>query len=245
MGGIGGGGGGVDIPQRNWSDEWQGIKKGFQGQENQYAAFRKKDPLLAALYPGAADYFNSPTSPLLTSLQNRALDPSALLTDLNKTVDQPDYLSGKVSASELSNVVDQPTLAKFAAMGNVGGNQAAIQNFLNRDQYVEGRQQQHLGMAQGVEGLNQAQNQFGLGVQSASNQDIAQRFQIPESVFQTGIAGYTGLTNPILQYLSDLNSSNQNAAAAQSIAGANASAGKTSGTLGAVGNIIGGVATAY
>ena len=203
------------------------------------------------------------------------------------TVDNPDYLSGKVSAQELSNVVDQPTLAKFASMGNVGGNQAALQNFLNRDQYVNARQQQHLGAAQGVEGLNQAdlnafrqygfgvegadqafnqfgagigdfggcqglnaqdlQNRFGIagGVQGLSNQDIAQRFSIPQSVFQTAVGGYSGLTNPILGWLSDLFSSNQNAAAAQSVAGANQKGGQTGGILSTIGSVAGAVATAY
>lgn len=280
---MGKGGGSVDIPQREPGMEWANIKKYFGGAENQYEqGLPKKDPLLKMLYGGAEDYYKSPTSPLLSELQSqglsqlqggqnpllknlneRAMAPDSLLTNLTNTVNQPDYLSGKVSAQELSNVVDQPTLAKFASMGNVGGNQAALQNFLNRDQYTQARQAQHLGEAGNVEQLRNQFNQFGLGVEGlntqdlanrfgiaqgvnqASQQDIAQRFSIPQSVFQTGIGGHTALTNPILGWLSDLFSSNQNAAAAQSVAGANQKSGQTSGILSTIGSVAMAAATAY
>jgi hypothetical protein len=62
---------------------------------------------------------------------------------------------------------------------------------------------------------------------------------------RAGVQSFTELNNPILGYLQDLFSSNQNAAAAQSIAGANKQSGAIGGGLGAAGSIIGGVATAY
>ena len=74
---MGKGGGSVDIPQRKAGPEWQDIKKFFGGQENQYEAFTQKDPLLSMLYPGAQDYFNSPTSPLLSELQKQGLVPAS------------------------------------------------------------------------------------------------------------------------------------------------------------------------
>jgi len=52
-----------------------------------------------------------------------------------------------------------------------------------------------------------------------------------------GVQSFSALTNPILAYMSDLFSSNQNAAAAQAIAGANKSSGALGGGLGALGSI--------
>jgi hypothetical protein len=56
---------------------------------------------------------------------------------------------------------------------------------------------------------------------------------------QAQVGDFATLLNPLLNYGSDLYSSNQNAAAAQSIAGANKSSGALGGGLGALGSIAG------
>lgn len=56
---------------------------------------------------------------------------------------------------------------------------------------------------------------------------------------QSEVGDYATLINPLLSYASDLNSSNQNAAAAASVAGANKGSGLIGGGLSAVGSIAG------
>jgi hypothetical protein len=113
---------------------------------------------------------------------------------------------------EQAHDVSVQTRAIYAAQGNPYGNQELGAELLNRDLYRQQRLQQAMSIAsQGLQNV--------LGTE------------------QTGVRSFSALTNPILAYLSDLFSSNQNAAAAQSIAGANKSSGALGGGLGALGSI--------
>jgi hypothetical protein len=58
---------------------------------------------------------------------------------------------------------------------------------------------------------------------------------------QTATKTYSDLFNPLLAYISDLFSSNQNAAAAENVAGSNKKGSTTGSTIGALGSIIGAV----
>jgi hypothetical protein len=89
---------------------------------------------------------------------------------------------------------------------------------LNRDQY---RQQR----------FAQALSQI-LGAESGTINPALQTEQTATGTFAT-------LLNPLLNYSSDLFSSNQNAAAAQSIAGSNKQSGAVGGGLSALGSIAG------
>lgn len=82
------------------------------------------------------------------------------------------------------------------------------------------------GLASGIQGLQGGALNQTLGVQNA----------------QTG--NYATLMNPLLSYASNLNESNQNAAGASSIAGANKSSGALGGGLSLLGSIAGGVGMA-
>jgi hypothetical protein len=107
---------------------------------------------------------------------------------------------------------------------------------MRRQRYNEALQQS-LATASGIEGLR--------------GQDIAQRTGLASAVQglrggalnqvlgteRAGVQSFSQLTNPILSYLSDLFSSNQNAAAAQSVAGANKSGGAMGGALSSIGSI--------
>lgn len=82
------------------------------------------------------------------------------------------------------------------------------------------------GLAQGVQGLQQGALNQALGAE------------------QGQVGSFATLMNPLYSYGSDLSSSNQNAAAAQSIAGGNKSSGLIGGGASALGAIAGGVGIA-
>lgn len=132
----------------------------------------------------------------------------------------PIIQSGGALTPELQRDADQSALGLSAGAGMANSNAGIAGALLNRDQF----RQQRLSTAIGQYGQLQGETL---------------------QPFQQGVEGFSKLTNPILAYLSDLNSSNQNAAAAQSIAGANQSAGKSSGILSTVGSVVGAAATAY
>jgi hypothetical protein len=227
----GGGGGGVDIPQRSFPEEWQGIKQGYKGQENQFKQFANKEPLLK----GASDISLAGMKDL-SSLTDPLRAKYAGLADTSY-LDEIIGSQGALTPEQDRNA-QQAALGLSAGAGMANSNAGVAGALLNRDQY----RRERLGEAFNERGQDISQR-LGLvsGIQGANTAAIA-----PALATEAGRTGaFSQVTNPILAYLSDLNSSNQNAAAAQSIAGANASAGKTSGTLGAVGSIVGGVATAY
>jgi hypothetical protein len=122
---------------------------------------------------------------------------------------------GQLSPEQIRDVT-QNTLGPYAARGNAVGEQAYAAQLLNRDQY---RQQRY---AQALSEFGQTQGQT-LGTERA------------------GVQSFTELNNPILGYLQDLFSSNQNALATQNIAGAN----KGSGALGTGLSLVGSAAAAY
>jgi hypothetical protein len=208
---MGGGGGSVDIPQRDFPTEWKDIKQGYKGQENQYLGFTQKDPLLKSAYV-TAEGLGGPLS----------MEGGTFSDALAQIM--PTIKSGGALNEEQQRAADQAALGLSSGAGMSNSNAGIAGALLNRDQFRQQRFNTALGQAQGIFGQARGEQ---LGTE------------------ETGVKSFSTLTNPILAYLSDLNSSNQNAAAASSIAGANASAGKTSGTLGAVGSVVGGVAAAY
>jgi len=135
----------------------------------------------------------------------------------------PTLQSQGALTSEQDRDVTQATRAGFAARGNVVGNQALGSELLNRDQYRQQRFTQALGQAGMLQGLQGGALQQALGVE------------------QGQVGTFATLMNPLLSYGSDLNSSNQNAAAAQAIAGGN----KNSGLLGGLLNAGASAAAAY
>lgn len=276
------GGGGPSIPQRNISQEWPQIKKLYGGQENQYLQFTQKDPLLAAAYPYALDQLSNvgqltqPLQDLLGQLPDTFAgyqkELGGLIPGLQDLISsqqsvysglQPILQSQGALTPEQNRDVTQATRARFAAQGNVMGNQAIGQELLDRDQYRQQRFGTALNQALGLSGSigNLSGQEAGIigqqagltGAQAGITTGLTQGIQGLQTgalgnvlnTESTGVGSFSKLTNPILAYMSDLFSSNQNAAAAQSIAGANKSAGGLSGGLGAIGSIVGGVATAY
>src|SRR4030095_5661743 len=113
------GGGAPEIPQRSFGEEWQGIKKGYKGQESQYLQFLNKDPFLQAAKPYALDQlksFGGVLNQLMPTLQSL----------------------GRLSPEQIRDVT-QSTLGPYAARQNATGQQAYAAQLLGRDQYRQSR----------------------------------------------------------------------------------------------------------
>lgn len=209
------GGGGVSIPQRNPSAEFNQIfKNAWPQQRKAYRGFFDTEPLLS----GARDY----------ALGN--LDKIGTLTDpLFKTFQalQPILESQGALTPEQTHAQDQQIYSNLASQGMATTSPATFEAALNRDQYRRQRFNEALTQAMGTAG----------GIQGLQSGMVSQLLG-PEAA---AVGAYSTLMNPILSYMSDLNSSNQNAAAAQSVAGGN----KSSGLIGGATSLLGSVASAY
>lgn len=110
---------------------------------------------------------------------------------------------------------------------------------------------QRLGLTQGMDALRNADinRRLGLttGIQGIRGTDLAQQLGLMQGIsgaitgpLQTSESTFNALMNPLMGFAGNVFDANQNAAAAQNIAGANKSAGTTSGILNAAGSILGG-----
>lgn len=204
------GGGGPDIPERNFSDEWPGIKQGYKGQINQYRQFAKKEPLLTGSTEAALTGLGD-----IENLQGPLRDALAYLAPIIK--------SGGALTPDQQREAEQSSLALSEGAGMANSNAGIADALLNRDRFKRERFREALGEASGSIS----------GIQGVTSSAIAPALATEEA--RTG--AFSKLTNPILAYMSDLFSSNQNAAAAESVAGANKSGGAAGGALSAVGSI--------
>jgi hypothetical protein len=154
-----------------------------------------------------------------------------------------------------------------SAQQAIGGlQQQDVQNRLGLGQGITQAQQARQGVygtdATTREGLVNAMDalrssdvnrRLGLttGIQGIRGTDIAQRMGLMQGItgaieqpLQFGLNTFNSLMNPLMGFAGNVFDSNQNAAAAQSIAGANKSSGLTSGILSSLGAVGGGVAIA-
>jgi len=111
--------------------------------------------------------------------------------------------------------------------GNIIGQQGQLSNLLSN---ILGQQAGVIGQQAGITGM-------GAGLTGEYQGLTAGAINPALQTEQTATGTFAQLLNPLLSYGSDLFSSNQNAAAAQSVAGANKSSGTLSGILGLVGSI--------
>lgn len=238
MGGMMGGGG-PSIPQRNLSSELGSILKYLpkfaQGEfklDQRYGQqFAKQDIGLQRQF--APQYLGLNLAELQKNIAGQPL-----LAELN-TQAQGDLAAGRGGAdltSAEANRIAGLTRAGFAARGNALGNQAMGAELLNREQYATQRQAQRRTFAEDVLKLNVGSlGSLGGVVQPGGGY----------AAMQAGLGAAGQVANPLLSYGQDLYSSNQNAAATQSIAGANKSAGTAGGIMSTVGSIAGAVGAAY
>lgn len=283
------GGGSVNIPQRNFTNELgQIFGQGWPQQYGNYTKFVGNEPLLSGANQfalgnlGNINQLIDPVQALLgqlpsqfgdyqkqlegyrgqipgyqANLQNLIGSQQAVYNEL-----QPILQSQGALTPEQDYDVRKATEAIFASQGNATGNQAAGAELLNRDQYRQSRfanaLSQALGLSGSISGLTGQEaglTQLGAGLtgqeagltgeQAGLTTGLAQGAQGLQSgqlsqllgTEQGQVGSYATLFNPLLSYASDLFSSNQNAAAAQSIAGANKSSGALGGGLSAIGTI--------
>jgi hypothetical protein len=153
---------------------------------------------------------------------------------------------GALTANEL-RATDQDTLGVYAERGLLNGNQSMGAQLLNRDAARRARIASEQQLATGVQGLNQAQNDFvGRGTQIFSNALPDQWAAILNRT--SGAGGNAGATpigqntrifDPFNAYAQDLFSSNQSAAATQAVAQAQAQANTRSSIATIAGGFIG------
>jgi hypothetical protein len=174
----------------------------------------------------------------------RAIQGSPLLAEANQQVLGRLQQKGQLTPQEAYQTT-QGTLGTFAGRNNVF-NQAQATAFLNRDALVRQRQNEALQQAQGLQATNLGTLQGIGGVAQPPNfAGYAQAPNLPaygapgaSYAPMTAALGATstalGTTAPIV---SEIFSSNQNAAANQAIGGANKTSGIAGGALSAVGSI--------
>ena len=143
---------------------------------------------------GVTPFLSSLRSQATSQLASGGVDP--LLAQETAQAQQGLGLGTQMSDQELRDVT-QRTLAGFAAGGNAQGNQALAQEFLNRDIYGRGRQQERQQYASGVEQQRQAAlgqaEQFGLGTQGALQGALGQAQQFGLSAQGMNQAAFQGL----------------------------------------------------
>ncbi len=210
------GGGAPSIPQINLTQSLGQIFGAFRKQEMPlFQQYFNKQPLLAgsrAMALGMQQQVPQLTSPLLGAASQWV---------------NPVLASGGAATPEQEQATRQLTYNAFSQLGNLRGNQAIGTLALNEDaarrQRFNEALQQSLGISQGVQGLETGAITPALQTQQAA----------------TGT--FMNLLDPLMQYGGQLQARNQQAAAEQSIAGAN----KGSSALGAGVSLIGAAATAY
>jgi Chaperone of endosialidase len=208
-------GGGPEIQQRNLTDELGETFGAFRGLT--LPAFRKqwfnKEPLLRESRTAALAGLED-----IPELQGPLKDALAYLAPIIK--------SGGALTGEGLQKVTKDTLGDFASRGNAVGNQAWAANLLNREDAQWNRFNTALSGALGT---------------TAGVQDVTSRAIAPAlSTEQTATGTFATLLNPLLSFASNLFEGNQNAAAAESIAGGN----KAGGTAGGVAQLLGSVISA-
>src|SRR6266540_6146443 len=169
-------GGSVDIPQRNWSQEWPGIKQGYKGQENQYRQFANKEPLLKGAtnlaLSGISDVkgLSDPLRALLSNIGGA--DFTSSLQNVYKTQIEPVLQRGGALTPEQQREAEQASLGLSAGARMANSNAGIANALLNRDQF----RRQRFGEALGEAG----------SILSDRGQDIAQRLGLT-----SGIQGVT------------------------------------------------------
>jgi hypothetical protein len=245
-------GGAPEIPQQNPAAVFAAIRQNLGPLVQKQAALAGKyGPILAQQDIGRAREFApqyagvgldltkqyAPQYQALNLAQmQRNIAGQPILAELNRQA-QSDLAAGGQLTPEQTRDIQQQTRAGFAARGNVLGNQALGAELLNRDQYAQQRLAQRRQFGVQVQGLN-LQQLSGLGgvaqMPNLAAYGAPGASYAPMTAALGATSGALGTTAPIV---SDIFSSNQNAAANQAIAGANKSSGIAGGALSAVGSI--------
>lgn len=160
-------------------------------------------------------------------LANSTANSSSLLDQLTKDATSQLSLNGAASPSQI-RAEDQSTLADFANAGNAQGSSAIASQLLNRDAAVQARKAQAEQFASGVAGQNVAAgNSYSSNFTAPLLQILGLGNITPgqnssgTGTTGSGISDANNLFPQQSPFLNDIFSSNQNAAASSSIAGAN------------------------
>jgi hypothetical protein len=185
------------------------------------------------------------------ALQGNAFGNQAALADImNQQKYRDQRLQGAIqNTAGLEGIQGQDVAARLGLGQGITQAQQARQGVYGTDAQIRA------GLVQGMDALRSSdmQRRLGLtsGIQNIRGTDIAQRLGLMQGItgaieqpLQFGLQTFNSLMNPLMGFAGNVFDSNQNAAAAQNIAGANKSAGLTSGILSSLGAVGGGVAIA-
>jgi len=246
------GGGGVDIPQRDPGSEWQDLKKFGRGNINQYYNYQNQDPYFQVAQPFAISGLKNVselTDPLKALLGKVPGQFDPLISSQQKIygglMPSLEALNRGELTPEQSRNAEQAALRVAGSRGMAYSPQGTATALLNREDLRQNRFQQGLSQALGLSGSIASLLGGESGLTTGLTQGIqglgTQALQNVLGTSRAGVQNYNALTAPVFGWLSDLMSSNQNAAAAQSIAGANKSGGAMGGATSAIGSILGAV----
>jgi Chaperone of endosialidase len=226
----------------------------FAGYQKELAGFNRElgglDPALAGLDPALAGLVSSQQG-LYQGLQPTLQTQGRLTPEQQRDVAQAtragfaargNVMGNQALGSELLNR-DAYRQQRFGTAlqqalglsGSIGGLQGERAGLLGQRAGITGQRAGITGQEAGLTGA-EAATTAGLasGIQGLGSQALQNLLGTSRAAVQN----FSDVTNPIVGYLSDLFSSNQNAAGSQAVAGANKSGGTAGGVASGVGSII-------
>jgi hypothetical protein len=224
-------------------------------------------PLLSALQKQGLSYVNNGPSAATNALTKLGVSTATAgpspISKIMQSQAQEDLLNRGALDPALNRDVRNETLATAGNMGMGNTTGTLGTELLNREKYREQREQiarqyggqaeqvsqadlaSRLGAGQIAQGadIQDAASRFGIGgqVQGLTQADTAQRFAIPLSVAGGATSDFSALTNPILSYMGNLFSGNQQAATQAAVGNSQAGAANKSGQSGLAGSAIGAI----
>lgn len=205
---MGGGGSSTNIDPRSFAQEKGTLKSGYGFQENQLNKFIAQSPLFSTSQGGALNFWN------------QLFGPGSGISQGYQNYIAPVIASGGALTPEGERDVSQATRTIEEQAGTAHTTGAIGRELLNRDSAKTARLGQYLGLAGQTQGLQTgALNQLNQTALSA-------------------ISGFGATTNPILGYLSNLFTGNQQAQIEQAKIGAYENAQMKSGTSDVLGGVL-------
>lgn len=219
---MGGGGGDTSVTATPLPVQQKDVNNWETNQIGNYKSFVQNDPLLSTAQGGALNFWNQLTAPggalswwsdpaLRTGFQNEAAT----------------IASGGAATPQQARDTNQATLANASAAGSAFSPNTLGQLALNEDSARQGRLNTAYGRLGSIQGLQTGAEGLATG---GLNQLLG--------VGNAAVGQFTGLTNPILAYLSQAFGQQTQA----QIANAQISAQQGAQSKGMIGDIIGGVA---
>jgi hypothetical protein len=210
-----------------------------------------QDPIISSGGAPTTGQQHAAQQAALQTMTGNAFGPQAGVADVLKRfqVQQQNMQNAIQNVSGLEGIQSSDVAARLGLGQGITQAQQARQGVYGTDAGIR------TGLVNAMDALRSSDvnRRLGLttGIQGIRGTDIAQRMGLMQGItgaieqpLQFGLNTFNSLMNPLMGFAGNVFDSNQNAQAAQSIAGANKSSGLTSGILSSLGAVGGGVAIA-